>query len=174
MVEEARMEQTEHGTAAAEDGWFAMHVSDGIWVGSEKFGAGCRLEGTTRFPQTGVHLRVLEPGVPACLYHQESAQEDFFVLEGECTLVIEEQERSLRAGHFVHCPADTNHVFVGAGDSRCVILMIGHRPESQEICYPVSAAAAKHGASVEVEANNPADAYGDMKIEPIPAIDVFD
>ena len=166
MVEEAELKQTENGKSVTSEGWFTLHASEAPWFSSERFGAGSWFEGKTRFPQTGVHLRVLQPGVPACLYHRENAQEDFFVLEGECTLVIEEQERQLRAGHFVHCPADTNHVFVGAGDAPCVVMMIGHRPETWEVVYPVSAAAAKYGASVETEAASPSEAYGENPITP--------
>ncbi len=170
MVEEAHLDETEHGKSATTDGWFALHVSEAPWMTSERFGSGCRLEGQPRFPETGVNLRVLEPGKPACLYHREEAQEDFFVLSGECIFVVEDQERHLKAGHFVHCPANTNHVFVGAGEERCVILMIGHRPETEKICYPVSEVAAKHGASVEKETTDPRKAYGELQLEPIEPI----
>ncbi len=170
MVEEAHLEETEDGTFVTTDGWFALHVSEAPWMTSERFGGGCRFEGKTRFPEVGVNLRILEPGKPACLYHREEAQEDFFVLAGECIFVVEEQERHLKAGHFVHCPAGTNHVFVGAGEERCVILMVGHRPETEAICYPVSEVAAKHGASVEKETPDPREAYGALELEPSESI----
>ena len=166
MVEEARLEQTDNGKSPATDGWFVLHIAEAPWLRSERFGRGCRVEGNTRFPEIGFNLRVLEPGKPACLYHRENAQEDFLVLSGECTLVVEEQERQLRAGHFVHCPAETNHVFVGDGDGPCVVLMIGHRPVREQICYPVSKAAARHGASVSQETADPSEAYGEMQLEP--------
>lgn len=167
MIEEARMEKTEAGKVPATDGWFAVHVSEIPWMTSEKYGSGCRFEGRVPFPQTGVNLRVLEPGKPACLYHRENAQEDFFVISGECLLLIEEQERRLKAGTFIHCPPNTNHVFVGAGDGPCVMLMIGHRPAKDEIVYPVSKAAANHGASVAQESTDPAEAYGDRGLRPM-------
>jgi mannose-6-phosphate isomerase-like protein (cupin superfamily) len=47
--------------------------------------------------------------------HRESHQEDFLVLAGECTLLVEDQERQLQAWDFVHCPPDTEHIFIGAG-----------------------------------------------------------
>ena len=71
------------------------------------------------------------------------------MLAGECLLIIEEQERPLRAWDFVHCPAGTNHVFVGAGDGPCVILMVGARPAGRTIDYPRSEPALAHGAGVE-------------------------
>lgn len=89
------------------------------------------------------------------------------MISGEGTLVVEEQQRPLRAGDFVHCPAGTNHVLVGAGNGPCVILMIGYRPDREELCYPVSAAAAKYGASVAEETPNQREAYGERDIEPI-------
>jgi quercetin dioxygenase-like cupin family protein len=53
-------------------------------------------------------------------------QEGFLVLSGECTLIVEEEERPLRQWDYFHCPADTRHVIVGAGDGPCAILMIVH------------------------------------------------
>ncbi len=166
MIEEARYETTEEGEVAASDGWFVLHTSDTPWIRSERFGLACRFEGKVPFPHVGVNLRVLEPGVPACLYHRENAQEDFFVLSGECLLVVEEEERPLRAGHFVHCPAGTNHVFVGAGTGPCVILMIGYRPETEKPCYPVSETAARYGASAAKETTDRHEAYGDKMLSP--------
>lgn len=171
MVEEATMAATEQGTVPTTDGWFTLHVSEAPWMSSRRFGKGVRFEGERRFPEIGINLRYLEPGTPACLYHREGAEEDFLVLAGECVLVIEEQERRLRAGHFVHCPRGTAHVFVGAGDGPCVILMVGARPENdKELRYPVSAAAAKYGASVHEETSDPRQAYGESDIETVPAI----
>lgn len=165
MAEEARLEQTEDGKVPVGEGWFVIHASEAPWFRSRRFGRGCRFEGREPFSQTGLNLRVLDPGEPACLYHRENAQEDFVVLSGECILVVQEEERHLRAGHFVHCPPGVDHVFVGAGEGPCVILMIGHRPEEEELVYPVSEAAARHGASVEEETTDPRRAYGAPDIE---------
>lgn len=165
MVDEARLEQTDNGKVPTTDGWFVVHTSEAPWFDSDRYGMWCRFGGPQGFPDVGINLSVLEPGKPACLYHRESAQEDFFVLSGECILVVEEEERQLRAGDFVHCPPGTNHVFVGDGKGLSAILMIGHRPDSNELCYPVSEAAAKYGGSVEIETTNPREAYGDRQLE---------
>jgi uncharacterized cupin superfamily protein len=50
------------------------------------------------------------------VYHWESDQEDFLLLSGEALLLIEGEELPLRRWDFVHCPAGTNHIVVGAGD----------------------------------------------------------
>lgn len=39
-------------------------------------------------------------------------EEDFLVLAGTCLLLVEDEERELRAWDFVHCPAGTRHSFV--------------------------------------------------------------
>ena len=83
-------------------------------------------------PGAGFVLRVLRSGRPADMYHAESAQEDFLVPTGECVLIIEEQERHLRAWDFVHCPPGTAHTFVGAGDGPCVLLCAGNRDLNDE------------------------------------------
>jgi uncharacterized cupin superfamily protein len=165
VADEAKIEKTENGAMPVTDGWFALHTSEVPWIRSGKYGSGCRFEGKARFPELGINIRLLQPGQVASLYHKESAQEDFYVISGECILVIEDQERKLRAGHFVHCPADTAHVFVGAGEGPCVILMAGSRPAGIQITYPVSVVAARHGASVSEETHDPRVAYTDRKME---------
>jgi hypothetical protein len=74
----------------------------------------------------------------------------------------------LRQWDYVHCPAGTRHVFVG-GDSSCATVMIGARPEQEELLYPVSEVAAKHGASVAKETTSGDEAYADWPGEQAPA-----
>jgi uncharacterized cupin superfamily protein len=102
---------------------------------------------------------VLWPGEPNALYHAEGVQEGFLVLSGECTLVVEEEERTLRQWDYFHCPAETLHVFVGAGDGPCAILMIGARPEVETLHYPVSVVAKQYGASAAEATSDPDEAY---------------
>ena len=88
-------------------------------------GADCAFENELRkvvFRQLGIRLHVLEPGQPSGLYHAESTQEAFLVLAATCSLLVEGDERLLRPWDFFHCPAWTEHTFVGAGDGPCVIL----------------------------------------------------
>ena len=80
-----------------------------------------------RFPNFGINIHVLQPGQPNAKYHAEKVQEDFFVLGGRCTLILNGEERELKQWDFFHCPAGTEHVFVGAGDGPCWILMVGAR-----------------------------------------------
>jgi uncharacterized cupin superfamily protein len=111
------------------------------------------------FQELGVDLRVVEPGQSNCLYHSESQQEDFLVLAGECKLLVEGDERPLRQWDFVHCPAGVEHVFVGAGDGPCVIMMTGARTPNEKLLYPKSELAARYGASAEEETTDPKQAY---------------
>ncbi len=160
MVEEARLEETPSGLAPATDGWFVVNVRDAAWLTHDAFGAGCRFEGPeTPFADLGINLRVLRPGQPNALYHAESAQEDFLVLAGECLLLVEGEERRLRTWDLVHCPPNAEHVFVGAGDGPCVILMTGARTEDLTYVYPVSELARRHGAGVETETSSASEAY---------------
>lgn len=160
MVEEARLEETGSGLAPVTDGWFVVNVRDAAWVTSDAFGADCVFEGDDApFAQLGLTLCVLQPGQPSGLYHSEANQEDFLVLAGECVLLVEGEERPLRAWDLVHCPPGTEHVFVGAGDSPCVIFMVGARTGQAGITYPRSELALRHGAGVETATGSPAEAY---------------
>jgi len=118
-----------------------------------------------QWPDTGVNVQVMQPGQPNCRYHSEPVQEDFLVLHGECIAIVGGEERRLRQWDFLHCPAGTEHVFVGAGDGPCAVLMIGSRREDAAH-YPVSEAAAKYGASVTQATDSPAEAYADWRQEP--------
>jgi uncharacterized cupin superfamily protein len=144
------------------DGWFVVNVRDAPWVTSDYFGAACVFEdGDDEFPELGFTLGVLRPGLPSGLYHREANQEDFLVLSGECLLLIEGEERRLRAWDLVHCPAGTDHAFVGGGGGPSVVFMTGSRrgwPE-KGIVYPLSELARRHGAGAEAETSSPAEAY---------------
>jgi uncharacterized cupin superfamily protein len=164
-VHEAQLEESGSGLAPVTDGWFVVNVRDAMWLTSEdgaKRPTGSESSFETpmaQFEQFGIRLHVLPPGQPNGLYHVENQQESFLVLEGECTLLVEGQERVLRPWDFFHSPAGTEHIFVGAGEEPCVILMAGGRSAPWEVCYPVSELAAAHGASAEEETSDPDRAY---------------
>jgi uncharacterized cupin superfamily protein len=161
MVEEARLERSDAGLAPVTEGWFVVNVRDAAWVTNDAFGDACIFEGddTPPFTEVGFTLGVLQPGQPSALYHRELNQEDFLVLAGECLLLVEGEERPLRAWDFVHCPPETEHIFVGAGDGPCVIFMTGGRTGEKRVVYPRSDVARRHGAGVETEASSGAEAY---------------
>jgi uncharacterized cupin superfamily protein len=160
MVDEARLEEGESGLRPATDGWFVVNVADAAWGTSGGYGSGCVFESEAApFRHVAVNVRVLAPGQPNGMYHRENSQEDFLVLHGECVLLVEEQERRLKAWDFVHCPAETTHIFVGAGDGPCAILMVGERVEREVFCYPRSELARRHGAGVATETSQPREAY---------------
>ena len=157
---EAPLDDSGSGLAPAGDGWFVVNVQDAAWRTSDAFGARCSFESEKFwFRQLGINVSVLEPGQPRCLYHSESLQEAFLVLSGECRLLVEGEERLLRTWDFFHCPPGTVHVFVGAGDGPCAILMVGARSEDEQLLYPVTELAARYGASAEEETSDGEQAY---------------
>jgi uncharacterized cupin superfamily protein len=133
MVPEARLEDGGAGLVPASRGWFVLNARDARWF--EKPGQGHSLpltghdeyEAETFFPMLGMAIRVVNPGEPTTTYHWETEQEDFLVLAGEGLLVVEGQERPVRQWDFVHCPPETRHTFVGAGDRPCVLLCASSR-----------------------------------------------
>jgi uncharacterized cupin superfamily protein len=165
LTEQARLEQTPSGRVPATDGWFTVNVGDAAWRVHDTFGASCRFESPEAgFGDLGINLRVLMPGQPNGRYHSESEQEDFLVLTGECLLLIEGEERRLRAWDFVHCPPDTDHIFIGAGDGPSVILMTGSRSADATLNYPVSELALRYDAGVERQTTSAAEAYASFSL----------
>jgi uncharacterized cupin superfamily protein len=170
-VNEARSTETPYGRYITSEGWFVLNLEDALTVrNAAKGGATYPIESREHpFGDVGVRVKVVWPNEPSCLYHSESAQEGFLVLSGECTLVVEEEERPLRQWDYFHCPPGTRHVIVGAGDGPCAILMLGARPDPEQLHYPVSEVAAKHGASAARDTAIPDEAYADWpgEFEPV-------
>ena len=160
MTEEARLEETPSGLTPADGGWFVVNVADTAWMTHHAFGSGCVFENRqgAQFPELGINISVIEPGQPLCLYHEESAQEDFLMLAGEGVLLVNGEERPLRTWDFVHSPAGTEHVIVAAGDGPAIVLAVGKRPD-ERIHYPKSELAARYGASAEADTPRPEEAY---------------
>jgi uncharacterized cupin superfamily protein len=167
MVPEAQLETLSEGLGAAGPGWFVVNARDVRWWERQGLGRWADLEGDGDFEQLGMRIAVLQPGEPTGMYHGETGQENFLVVSGECVLVVEGQERRLKAWDFVHCPPWTRHVFVGVGDRPCVIVTVGARTGSEGLLYPVDEVAAKHGASVERETPEPREAYAPYPREPL-------
>jgi uncharacterized cupin superfamily protein len=162
MVPESRLEATEHGLVPKGDGWFVLNAREAPWVDRMGRGVYCEFEGDPGFSQLGINITVLPPGEPMAMYHRENDQEDFLMLVGEALLIVEGDQRPLRRWDFVHCPAGTNHVIVGAGDAPCLVLAVGARDRSTGPnwgAYTVDETALLHGAGVEQETTEPQRAY---------------
>ena len=84
------------------------------------------------------------------------------MLSGDALLIVEGEERPLREWDFVHCPPQTKHIIVGAGESSCVVLAIGareHRDGDGWGAYSVDGTARRHGVSVDEETSDVDEAY---------------
>ena len=163
---EARLTKAKGGLIPAERGWFVVNAAEARWKDTGPFGFYCPFEGKRPFLQLGINISVLEPGQSLGRYHLEPGhEEDFLVLDGECILIVEEEERRLARWDFFHCPPGVPHMIVGGGEEPCTVLSVGTRGNgkgvSRGIVYPVSDVAARHGVSVERETNDPGEAYAD-------------
>ena len=166
MIPEAKLERTEHGLAPKGDGWYVLNLRDAEWRHAPGRGAvGVVVddfEGWRRDVQFGVNPFVLAPGEAMGMYHRETDQESFLVVAGEAVLVVEGEERPLRAWDFFHCPAGAEHTVVGVGDGPCVVVAVGARDKSvgpEWGGYPVNETALRHRAGVERETTDAHEAY---------------
>ena len=158
MVSEATLKETELGARARGRGLVRAQRARRHLDPSDERGQDTDFEGRQEWTQLGFRIQVLSPGQHG-LYHRESGQEDFLVVSGECVLVIEGEERRLKAVGFRPLPAVDEHTFVGAGDGPCAIVMVGNRAGGFEVVYAVDDVAAKHGASVLEETSKSDEAY---------------
>jgi uncharacterized cupin superfamily protein len=162
MIPESALERTANGLVPKGEGWFVVNAREAAWRHGEDRPAIWDFEGDPEFSQLGIHLNVLEPGQPMAMYHWEADQEDFLVITGEALLIVEGEERPLRAWDFVHCPPETKHTIVGAGSGPSIVLAIGARDRSTGPGwggYTVDELALRHGAGVEEETTDARQAY---------------
>lgn len=142
-----------------------LNMRDAEWRHVEGRGAVCVVaddfEGLRRFAQLGVNPFVLQPGEPMSIYHWEGDQEGFLVVSGTPVLIIEGEERQLRAWDFVHCPRNTKHVIVGAGSGPCLVIAVGGR-EHDTLGFPADDVARRYGASVEEDTMDGDVAYASV------------
>lgn len=138
-------------------GWYVLNATDARWL-EDDFGWYCNFEGSERFEEVGFNINVLRPGMPMAMYHAEPCQEGFFVLDGGGVAVVDGEERPLRRWDYVHCAPEVPHVLV-AGSDGMVVLAAGNRRAPKGVTYPVEDAALRLGAGVEVETNDPKEAY---------------
>ncbi len=163
VVPEVPPRKTKYGLVNDGEGWFVVNAREARWREWGPLGVYCDFEGKRRFPQLGINVSVLEPGQSLGRYHRENAQEGFLVLAGTCLLIVEDEERELKTWDFFHCPPQTEHIIVGAGEGPSVVVAVGARGLSRKgLVYPVSKAARKHGVSVRKETTKPAEAYADI------------
>ena len=170
MTPEAKLDKTEHGLAPTGDGWYVLNMRDAEWRHADGRGAVCVVsddfEGWRREPdQLGVNPFVLEPGEAMAMYHWEADQEDFLVLSGEALLIVEGEERRLRAWDFVHSPPGTGHVIVGAGTGPCLVIAVGsraHDGERDSLGFTPAEVAKRYGASVDEETMDGGVAYASV------------
>jgi uncharacterized cupin superfamily protein len=161
VVREAPLEGDGHGLRPRGEGWFVLNAREGEWRYADRRGAMCFFEGDAGFPQLGINVSVLGPGQVMSMYHWEADQEDFLVVSGNGILLVEGEERPLRAWDFVHCPAGTAHTILG-GAAGCVVVSVGARDRSvtpEWGAYTVDDVAIEHGAGVVEETTEPATAY---------------
>jgi uncharacterized cupin superfamily protein len=141
--------------------WYVRNISEMKWWDVGPRGFVTELVDDEK-PQVGANLFVLAPGQPMSMYHWETDQEGFLVLSGEPLLIVEGEERPLRAWDYFHCPPDVSHTIVGAGSGPAAILAIGARAQQDGPdwgAYPYSELAMKHDASAEEETTDPEVAY---------------
>jgi quercetin dioxygenase-like cupin family protein len=164
-VPEALARKTRNGLVVDGDGWFVVNARESRWRDEGPLGSYCTFEGKRRFPHFGINISVLEPGERIGMYHRENAQEAFLVLSGECTLIVEGEERCLAAWDFFYCPPKTEHIIVAGPGQSAVLLAVGARGRGVAggLVYTVCKAAARYGASVVRETTEPAVAYAKVR-----------
>jgi hypothetical protein len=141
------------------------------WRTIPGLGFGASPQQDESWEQIGLHVRVLGPGETLSMYHRENDQEDFLVLSGEGTLLVEGEERPLRQWDFFHCPPGVAHAILGGP---LAVLAVGARGHEIKAgtgwgSYPVDALAQRHGVGVEEETDDPDVAYAHFgEVERLP------
>jgi uncharacterized cupin superfamily protein len=158
MAPEARLKPTEHGLVPEGEGWYVLNAREATWLGNDELSTFCHFEGDVGWRQLGLNVCVVEPDHPNCMYHDEPNQEGYLILSGEAIVIVEGEERRVGAWDYVHLPPWTDHVLVGAGERPCVFVAVGARSDDGG-AYRANPVAQKHGAAVDEDTPDPAEAY---------------
>ena len=139
------MEATLRDGVPVTAGWFVLNARDAPWLHNDlrsvcKFGG----EGEAHFDDLGIALYALAEGQAMSMYQHEAGQEDFLVLRGAPTAIVEGVERRLAPWDLLHCPPRVPHTIAGPG----LVLAVGARKERGSARYPVEPVAIRHGAGV--------------------------
>ena len=161
---EAPLRMSKNGLVTDGEGWFIVNTRESRWRDEGPLGAYCNFEGKRRFPHFGINVSVVGPGQKMGMYHREDAQEAFLVLAGECTLIVEGEERPLVTWDFFYCAPGTEHIIVAKGEQEAVVLAVGARGRGVGggLVYATCKQAARYGASVVRETTKPAVAYAEI------------
>ena len=154
--------------------WFIRNIRDVQWYDAGDYGVYGDFEQGERFPEFGFNFGVGWPGQPGALYHREDHQEGFLVLSGEVLLIVEGEEHTLKQWDYFHCPPGVAHILVGAGDGPAFVIAVGGRVGPSNPVYLAEPVAQKHGAAVEQDTTDPAEAYASIpKPQPTPFREEF-
>ena len=160
---EAPRAQTEHGLVTTGEGWFVLNAREAGWLHAEGRSAICEPEGDSTSSRSGstspssagsphghVPLGGRSGGLPRPRRRGAPRRRG----GGEAA----------RQWDFVHCPPETKHVVVGAGDGPCVLLAVGGRAHATTGWggCSVDETARRHGASVEHETSDAREAYAGL------------
>jgi uncharacterized cupin superfamily protein len=89
--------------------------------------------------QFGVNLTKLEPGAATALRHWHEQEDEFvYILEGECVLIEDGGEVSLKAGDCAGFRANVanGHCIVNRSDREVLLLEVGTRAKAERAHYP--------------------------------------
>ncbi|MGH3000093.1 MAG: cupin domain-containing protein [Gaiellaceae bacterium] len=147
--------------------WYVLNARDCPWVEGDKTGlcVGFEDEENNPFEQIGVNVRILQPGQAIGMYHYESGQEDFLVLDGEGIAIVDGEERPLRKWDLLHCEPGVAHMIKAAGDRPLVIVCAGARTGDETTTYVANDVAAKHGVSVDADTTDNRAVYADYRFD---------
>jgi mannose-6-phosphate isomerase-like protein (cupin superfamily) len=84
--------------------------------------------GVTAF---GLNQIVLQPGERGRIHRHTRQEEVYLVLEGELTLVVEGEERTLRAGELIRVAPAVRRQLVNLGPGRLVLVAMGGAGEHE-------------------------------------------
>jgi uncharacterized cupin superfamily protein len=149
--------------------WYVLNARDCPWVEGDRTGlyVGFEDEENNPFPQLGLNVRILQPGQAIGMYHFESGQEDFLVLDGEAVAIVDGEERTMGTWDLLHCEPGVAHMIKATGDRPLLLVCAGARVDEEVdgTMYVANDVARKHGVSVDADTSDKRIVYGDYSFK---------
>lgn len=84
------------------------------------------------------HLSKVEPRTESAVLHKHIYEEEcVYIISGQATVIIDENQYSVKAGDFIGYPANGKaHTMVNDGDEELICIVVGHRSPHDVVEYP--------------------------------------
>jgi uncharacterized cupin superfamily protein len=84
------------------------------------------------------HLSKVDANTESAVYHRHIYEEEcVYIIAGQATVIVDENQYSVKAGDFIGYPANGKpHTMINSGNEELICIVVGHRSAQDVVEYP--------------------------------------